>query len=327
MTEVPIAAPAPDSPAPATAPPSSPAAKVPRNRRVHRLTGRDKLVLGLMVGIPTLIEVLLVWLPTILSVLLSFTKWNGLQFSNLRGNGVQNYRYVFSQYPPFWPAIWHNVLWLLVLSFVATPLGLLLAALLDQQLRGTRIYQTVFFIPVMLSLALTGIIWQLMYSRDDGLINNLLGTANGPHAVDWLGNSSINIWAALVAATWKHVGYIMILYLAGLKGVDPAIKEAAALDGANERQIFFRVVFPAMRPINIIVVVITLIESLRAFDIAWVINGGSNGLELISTLIINNLIGEGQVIGVGSALAVILLVVALVPIITYLTRTFRSEEE
>jgi multiple sugar transport system permease protein len=115
------------------------------------------------------------------------------------------------------------------------------------------------------------------------------------------------------------------LYLAGLKGVDPSLREAAAIDGANERQTFFRVVFPAMRPINIIVVVITIIESLRAFDIVWVFNHGRNGLELISALVVQNLVGEGQVIGVGSALAVILLVVSLIPIVTYLSRTFGKE--
>ena len=173
----------------------------------------------------------------------------------------------------------------------------------------------------MLSLALVGIIWQLMYSPADGLIDSLMGLvahnkdAGQPGAIDWLGDPNINIWSALIAATWKHVGYIMILYLAGLKGVDPSLKEAAAIDGANERQIFFRVVFPAMRPINIVVVVITIIESLRAFDIVWIFNHGTNGLELISALVIQNLIGEGQVIGVGSALAVILLVVSLVPIV------------
>ena len=116
------------------------------------------------------------------------------------------------------------------------------------------------------------------------------------------------------------------LVLGGLKGVDPSLKEAAAIDGANERQIFFRVVFPAMRPINIVVVVITIIESLRAFDIVYVFNRGTNGLELISALVIQNLVGEGQVIGVGSALAVILLVVSLVPIVTYLARTFGKDE-
>lgn len=130
----------------------------------------------------------------------------------------------------------------------------------------------------------------------------------------------------MVAATWKHVGYIMILYLAGLKGVDPSLREAAAIDGANERQTFFRVILPAMRPINIVVIVITIIEALRAFDIVYVINGGTNGLELISALVIQNLVGEGQVIGVGSALAVILLVVALIPIVSYLAYTFKKDD-
>ncbi len=81
----------------------------------------------------------------------------------------------------------------------------------------------------------------------------------------------MNLWSALIAATWRHSGYIMILYLAGLKGIDPSLKEAAAIDGATEWQTFFRVVFPAMRPINIVVVVITIIEALRAFDIVYVL--------------------------------------------------------
>lgn len=215
-------------------------------------------------------------------------------------------------------------------GLIATPLGLLLAVLLDQKIRGgSKIYQSIFFTPVMLSLALIGIIWQLFYNRDSGLLNFLLGTAGTPpQAVDWFGDSNVNIWAAMIAATWRHAGYVMILYLAGLKGVDPpALREAASIDGANAVQTFFRVVFPAMRPVNIVIVVITIIESLRAFDIVYVINRGTNGLELLSALVIQNLIGEGQVIGVGSALAVVLLVISLVPIVFYLIRTFGKEKE
>ncbi len=116
----------------------------------------------------------------------------------------------------------------------------------------------------------------------------------------------------------------MILYLAGLKGVDPSLKEAAAIDGATETQTFFRVVFPAMRPINIVIVVITVIEALRAFDIVWIINKGTNGLQLLSTLIVTNS-GAASRVGYASALAVILLVVALVPIIAYLSQAFKEE--
>jgi multiple sugar transport system permease protein len=122
----------------------------------------------------------------------------------------------------------------------------------------------------------------------------------------------------LVAAGWKHAGYIMLLYLAGLKGVDPSLREAAAVDGASQVRTFFSVVLPVMRPINIIVIVVTVIESLRAFDIVWVINKGTNGLELISTLVTANVVGEASRIGFGSALATIMLVISLVFIVIFL---------
>ena len=222
----------------------------------------------------------------------------------------------------------HNVLWLVFLALIATPLGLLLAVLLDQNIRGSRIYQSIFFTPVMLSLALIGIIWQLFYNRDSGLLNFLLGTA-GHAAAPSTGSATPASTSGppSFAATWRHAGYVMILYLAGLKGVDPTLREAAQIDGANAVQTFFRVVFPAMRPVNVVIIVITVIESLRAFDIVYVINRGTNGLELISALVIQNLVGEGQVIGVGSALAVILLVISLIPITFYLSRAFGKDKE
>ncbi|MFC5502696.1 carbohydrate ABC transporter permease [Lysinimonas soli] len=300
------------------------ASRRPR-RRYSLLNGRDRVVLVAMVAIPTLIQLVLVWIPTVISVLLSFVRWNGLAFSDIRPAGVANYDFIFRSYPPFWPALAHNLLWLTFLALIATPIGLLLAILLDQNIRGSRIYQSIFFTPVMLSLVLIGVIWQLFYSQNNGLLNFLLGTSGTPQAVDWFGDPHVNIWAALIAATWRHAGYVMILYLAGLKGVDPSLREAAALDGANAVQSFFRVVLPVMRPINIVIVVITIIESLRAFDIVYIINRGTNGLELISALVIQNLVGEGQVIGVGSALAVVLLVISLVPIVLYLSRTFKKE--
>jgi multiple sugar transport system permease protein/raffinose/stachyose/melibiose transport system permease protein len=296
-----------------------------RRRRLRQLGTRDRVVLGVMIGIPTLIQVVFVWVPTLLSIGLAFVRWNGLALSDIKPAGLSNFNYIFNEYTPFWPAVGHNILWLLFLGLIGTPLGLLLAVVLDQKIRGTRIYQSIFFVPVMLSLALIGVIWQLFYSQDNGLLNFLLGTAGTPRAVDWFGDSDVNIWAAMVAATWRHAGYVMILYLAGLKGVDASLREAAALDGANAPQTFFRVVFPAMKPTNIIIVVITIIESLRAFDIVYVINKGTNGLELLSVLVVQNLVGEGQVIGVGSALAVVLLVISLVPIVFYLSRTFRKE--
>ena len=118
----------------------------------------------------------------------------------------------------------------------------------------------------------------------------------------------------------------MVLYLAGLKAVDPTLHEAATVDGANAWQTFWRVVFPVMRPINVVIMVVTVIESLRAFDLVYITNKGVNGLELLSVLVTSNIVGETQRVGFGSALGVVLLVISLVPISIFLFQTFRREE-
>jgi multiple sugar transport system permease protein len=292
----------------------------------RRLSLGDRLTVALMVGIPLIFVVGLVWLPTFLSGLLSFTSWDGIGgVGAIDWVGTRNYQQIFEIYPPFWPAFRHNLIWLAFLALVPTTFGLLLAYLLDKKIRGSRVYQSVFFMPVVLSLAVVGFIWQLVYAPEQGLINNVLGTTEQGNLIDWLGNPKLNLWAVLVAASWRHAGYIMILYLAGLKSVDPGLREAAAIDGASEWYAFRTVVFPALRPINIVVLVVTVIEALRAFDIVYIINRGRNGLELLSVLVTDNIIGEASRVGYGSALAVILLVIALVPIITFIAHEFKEQ--
>jgi multiple sugar transport system permease protein len=303
------------------------AAAVPRRRRrAARLSGGDRVAVALMVGVPLFVVVGLVWVPTILSGVLSFTSWDGIGgVSTIEWVGTRNYKQIFEIYPPFWPAFRHNVIWLVFLTLVPTMLGLLFAYLLDKRIRGTRVYQSIFFLPVVLSLAVVGFIWQLMYAPEQGLINNILGTTEQGNLIDWLGNPDINLWAVLVAAAWRHAGYIMILYLAGLKSVDPSLREAAAIDGASEWYAFRTVVLPALKPINIVVVVVTVIEALRAFDLVYIINNGRNGLELLSVLVFDNIVGEASRIGFGSAIAVILLLIALPPIIVFVARMNKEQ--
>ncbi|MEU7800625.1 sugar ABC transporter permease [Micromonospora arborensis] len=294
-----------------------------RRRRLRLLSRTDRVVITLMVLVPLLLVTGFVWLPAVATVLLSGTDWDGIgPLNEIDFVGVRNYSDVVNIYPPFVPAIQHNLLWLAALFVVATPFGMFLAVLLDKEIRGSRFYQTALYLPVVLSLALIGFVWQLLYSRDQGLINAVFGSN-----VDWYGDSNVNIWAVMIASGWRHVGYIMLLYLAGLKGVDPSLREAAAVDGASESRAFFRVVFPVLRPINIIVLVVTVIESLRAFDLVWVVNKGRNGLELISALVTQNVVGEASRIGFGSALATIMLVVSLVFITIYLATVMRENRE
>ncbi len=290
-------------------------------RPKRRLPARDRAVVITMIVVPTLFVVGLVWVPAILSVVLSFGKWNGIgPVDTIEWVGGQNYSDITTIYPPFWPAIRHNLIWLGFLFFIPTLLGMFLAVVLDRGMTGSRFYQTAFYMPVVLSLALVGFIWQLFYSRDQGLINQVFGSQ-----VDWYGDRSVNLWSVLVATAWRHTGYIMLIYLAGLKGVDPSLREAATVDGATERQTFFRIIFPVMRPINLIVLVIVVIESLRAFDLVWVVNRGTNGLEIIAALVSQNVVGEASRYGFGSALAVIMMLISSVFITIYLRIVFKEE--
>ena len=286
-----------------------------------KLPGRDRATVIIMVTIPLVLVVLLVWVPALLSVVLSFGKWNGFGgLDTIEWVGVQNYRDIVTIYPAFWPAVQHNLIWLGFLVVLPTTLGMLLAVVLDREMKGSRVYQTAFYMPVVLSLALIGFIWQLFYSRDQGLINQVFNSE-----VDWYGDPDINLWAVLVATAWRHTGYIMLIYLAGLKGVDASLREAAAVDGASEVKTFFHVIFPVMRPINMVVIVIVVIESLRAFDLVWVINKGRNGLEVIGALVAQNVIGEATRYGFGSALAVIMMLISSIFITLYLRTVFREE--
>lgn len=307
-------------------------------RSVGGFRGRDRLIFLLMIGVPTLLHVLLVWVPTISSILLSFTDWKGIRFSDMSFVGFKNYQQIFTVFEKdFFQAVINNFVLLVFLFIGPTLLGMFLAYSLDKNLKGSRVYQSVFYTPVVLSLAVVGFMWQsVIYSTENGLATEIFG---GGKAVNWLGESSFlipfgdnygvskNFVAILVAIAWRHTGYIMVLYLAGLKSVDNSLREAAALDGANEWQMFRKVVFPTLKPINVVISVITVIEALRAFDIIYVLNRPLN-TEVLSILTTNNLLGEGGGnVGRGSAYATILFVLCLGFVIWYVTNHYRRTQE
>ena len=277
-----------------------------------------------MLGIPTLLHVALVWFPAIASVVLSFGRWDGIGgLSAIKWVGTDNYHQISSNYPPFWPAVQHNLIWLGFFLVIATPLGLLMAVLLDKEMKGSRIYQSALYTPVVLSLALVGFIWTLIYSQDDGLIDNLL---RHPHRLARRSEHQPvgRHGRGQLEARRLHHGALP----GGPQGRRHLHQGGRLRSTApNAWQAFRYVVFPALKPVNIVVLVVTVIESLRAFDIVFIVNGGTNGLELLSVLIYNNILGEASRIGFGSAIAVILLVISLAFIVTYLFQVFRKEQE
>ncbi|MEM7342298.1 MAG: sugar ABC transporter permease [Actinomycetota bacterium] len=305
------------------------------------LSGRDRTVFWLMVAVPTALHVLLVWVPTLASIFFSVTDWNGIRFSDLSIVGLLNYEQIFTVFSrDFFQAVLNNLVLLIFLFTGPTLLGMFIAYQLDKDLSGTRIYQSIFYTPVVLSLAVVGFIWQsVIYSTENGLATELFGGSDPANPPNWLGNSdfliafsdnlgvSANFVAILIAIAWRHTGYIMVLYLAGLKSVDKSLKESASLDGAGEWQTFRLVVFPTLKPINVVVAVITVIEALRAFDIIFVLNTPRR-TQVLSILTTNNLLGEGGGnVGRGSAYAVILFLLCFGFVIWYVTNHYRQEQD
>ena len=315
-----------------------------RRRRYSQLSRRDKIALTLFAGVPTVIHIVFVWVPAISTIVLSFTKWDGLKLGTWKLTGFSNYWSVFTVFDNrFFPALFNNLILLVFLS-VCSAVGVLFAYLLDKNIRGSAIYQSVFYMPVVLSLAVVGFIWKgVMWSPRQGMFNVVLGRTAQGNQIDWVGNAqkiftihvpgldtplglSKNFAALLIAMAWRHIGYVMVLYLAGLKSVDPSLREAAAIDGCNEWQSFRRVVFPVMKPINVVVFVITVIEALRAFDIIVALKKPP-GTEVLGVLVRDNLVGEGGGhVGLGSSYGVILLVLCLGFIIWYLVNNYRENE-
>ena len=218
--------------------------KSPRRRAFSRA---DRTTLSAFVGVPLGFHLLLVWIPAFLTIILSFTYWSGISISRIKFAGLANYKNIFFDTPAFWEAIQNNIIWLAWFAGIATPIGILLAYQIDRQIRGHKFYETAYYLPVVLSLAVTGIIWNFLL-RPDGFVNGLMGR-DIDNAISFFGNYDINIYVILTIASWRHIGYIMLLYLAGLKSVDLALREASALDGATEWQTFKKVVFPSMKPV------------------------------------------------------------------------------
>jgi multiple sugar transport system permease protein len=361
-----------------------------RRSRLQQLTSRDRIWLKFAIGVPFTLHILLVWIPAIFTALLSFMEWdNVLPVGTSKFVGFRNYWQIFTIFDNrLFPALFNNLI-LIVWLGICSAIGMLFAYLLDKNVKGSRFYQSVFYMPVVLSTAVVGFIWKaVMFQTDRGLLNKVIPGKG----IDFLGNAdriftlrsdslmsmivaaiafvlmaffairktgyalrgagialvgaiiiyflvklvmpdpldpslglSKNFGAILVASAWRHIGYVMVLYLAGLKGVDPSLREAASIDGANEPSSFRHVVFPVLRPINAVVAVITVIEALRAYDMIAAL-GNQRGTEVMGTLVTGSLTGEGGGrVGIGSAYGMVLFMLCFGFIIYYVINNFREE--
>ena len=284
----------------------------------------SRISLFLMAAGPLAFFAIFVLWPLAQSMWYSLTKWNGL--SDPEFIGLDNFSRALSD-PNFIRAFENTAIWLIVAVTLPTIAGLLLAVLLDRPLRGSRLYKSAFYLPITLSLVVVGQVWTWIYQPDWGLINSVLetvGLADMTRA--WLGDPETALIAVIVAWSWQQTALALILYLAALTTVPRDLLEAASIDGANARQQFLRIIVPLLRPASVVVITLAVINTLKGFDIVFVLTkGGPFHMSSNLAMFMYEETFFKYRLGYGAAIATALFALAIIVVVVYFRQARASE--
>ncbi|MBP2435740.1 carbohydrate ABC transporter permease [Microbacterium amylolyticum] len=237
--------------------PAAPPTPATRRSRLHR---REHMAAAAFIALPVIGFVLFIGYPMLYAVYASFTRWNGLsdpQFIGLDNFvAMANDRY-------FWQAM-GNTLYMMIGIPIGLLLSLVLALALNRKMRGTTFFRTVYYVPVISSLAAVAILWQWAYNGDFGLVNQTLAIF-GIEGPNWLQDASTAKPAIIIMSVWKGLGFAMLLYLAALQSVPRHLYEAASIDGANPVSQFWHITVPMLRPVTFFLVVTSIIGGSQIF--------------------------------------------------------------
>ena len=288
------------------------------------MTRGSRISLLLMAAGPLAIYAVFVLYPLLQSAVYSTWKRNGM--SDPEFIGLDNFVRAFED-PLFHGAFWNTAIWLVVAIVVPTLLGLAIAVLLDRPLRASRLYKSMFYLPITLSLVVVGQVWIWIYQPDWGLLNAFLEAVGlGEYTTFWLGNPDTALAAVIVAWCWQQTALALILYLAALTTVPRDLLEAAAIDGANSWQQFRRIVVPLLRPATTVVIALAVINTLKGFDIVYILTKGGpfHTSDNLAMFMYSETFFKLQV-GYGAAIAVALFLLAAIVIVIYFRQSRAAE--
>ena len=233
---------------------------------------------------PFFILFLVFWVwPIIMSFYYSLLRWDGM--SEPIFIGILNYKKLFSD-SLFYQALKNTLILTFSYELILIPLCLIVAVLLNL-IPGTlqRFFRSGYFIPVTMSSVVVAIIFNLVLGKNFGLLNNFLNIIGIKQNIDWLNNANTALWSILILRIWRNTGFYLLFIFAGLKAIPKALYEAATVDGANSRGIFFKITLPLLRPVITFVIFMSLIWQFQIFDEPWVLTGGGPNNATLTVLI------------------------------------------
>lgn len=275
-------------------------------------------------ALPLTMYAIWVIIPVFQSFLFAFTKGDSI-ITNPIFIGFKNFVRFFTDKQSL-IALKNNAFWLLLFVFVPIPIGLLIAMFFNNPYKGTKLFKTLFYLPMTLSFAIIGTIWMWIYNPNFGVLNTILRSIGLDTLTrEWLGDERYMTGALIFVGIWRQVPYVMILYLAGLKNVPGELIEASMVDGANWFQRFRYVTLPMLAPATIVAITISIIDSLRTFDIVYVMtNTKARAAETLATYMYTNAFGFFN-FGFGSAISVIQFLITLGFILVYINNALKHE--
>ena len=268
--------------------------------------------------------VLIVIAPIFMSAGYSTLQWNGI---NEKVNvGFDNYIKLFHD-KVFWRATINSLIVAASSVCIQLPLSMLLALVLASRVKGERFFVTVYFIPVVLAAVVIGQMWGRIYNQRYGILNQLLramGFTELGNTV-WLGGDETTaLIAVLIPILWQYVGYHMLLYYSGINSISPDLYEAAKIDGAGFWRTSFSITIPLLKPIIAVSVTFSVTGAMKVYDMVKILTDGgpTQSTEVLTTLMYHTMISPGKSYGLGSSIAMVLIVecFALYMLINFLMR-------
>jgi raffinose/stachyose/melibiose transport system permease protein len=256
------------------------------------------------------LAVFIVW-PILVSIQLSFFDWNGISPTR-EFAGLANWK-ALARDGVFWRALGNNFMVVALSISIQIPVAMALAVLLHRGGRKLKIFKVVYFFPMLMSTVAIGTLFKAVYNVQFGAINPLV-EALGWNSLsqDWLGDPRLALFSVVAVICWQFTPFYMILFLARLSGIPEELREAAAIDGATGSQLFWRIEFPMMRGIIATAMTLSLIGSLKYFDLIWVMTEGgpSRATELMATYMYKEAFSSFRV-GYGSTIATAMFVIVM----------------
>ncbi|GGM02081.1 carbohydrate ABC transporter permease [Deinococcus aerophilus] len=234
-----------------------------------KVTARNTLIAyAFLLPFLTLLVVYHTW-PVIFGTYLAFTKYNII--SPPQWVGLDNFRELLRD-EQFWSGLKNSLKYILVVPVIQV-VAILVALLVNRPMRGIGFFRTAFYVPVVTSFAVVGLIWNWMYQQE-GPVNAVLGFLGLHRGGSFLNNPATALYAVMFVTLWKGIGYYMVLYLAGLQSISPELEEAATIDGAGRTQVFWNITLPGLRPTILVCSLLSTISAIKVFEEIYVMTQG-----------------------------------------------------